>query len=343
VALRIEPIVGQFQPELWLELFVQLLVELERQLRRGVVRRRRRFGPMVRAAILGALALALLWGLLATADAAQRRNRPDPYPDVRDNAGVFDRETRRQLTDVITTVNRETRAQIAVATITLPDGESVSAAAGRLYAERGLGLRGVSNGVLVVVVPAKREAYIQVGSGLRRVLTEQVTGGILATDLLPSVRDDRFEEGALRSVRAISDVLLKRYALTPEEERVIAELGPDPATYAIIAVLGTLAGVSGLVAGANTRNKTVAALLAGVLVGIVLMLFTTLIMPLSAVIVLPVFVVLAVVGFRRDIPLFNLRRDNHGRRVTNATTWEWGGQFFDQQRRRSGYEDSDSP
>lgn len=290
---------------------------------------------MVRAAILGTLAAALVSGVLATADAAQRRTRPDPYPDVRDDAGVFDRETRRQLTEVINTVNRETRAQIAVAAIVLPDGESLSAAARRLYAERGLGLRGVSNGVLVVVAPATREAYIQVGAGLRRVLTEELTSSILSTDLLPLVRDERVEAGALRSVRAISDVLLKRYALSPEEERVIAELGPDPATYAIIAVLGTLVGVSGLVAGANTRNKTVAALLAGVLVGIVLMLFTTLIMPLSALVVVPVFVALAIVGFRRDIPLFNLRRDNRGRRVTNATTWEWGGQFFDQQRRWS--------
>ena len=298
---------------------------------------------MVRSASVGVLAVSLVWiGLSTTGDAAQRRTRPDPYPDVSDAADIFDRETRRQLTDVITTVGRETRAQMAVATVAVLDGESISAAAQRLYAERSLGLRGVSNGVLIVLAPAEREAYIQVGTGLRRVLTEDVTRTLLSTELLPLVRDERFEEGALRSARAISDILLKRYALSPEEERLVAELGPDPATYAIIAMLGILIGVSGLVAGANTRHKTVAALLAGVLVGIVLMLFTTLIMPLSAVVIVPAFVVFAVVGFRRDLPLFNLRRDTYGRRVTNARTWEWGGQFFHQQRRRTGvYGDSE--
>ena len=298
---------------------------------------------MVRAASVGTLAISLVWiGLFATGEAAQRRTRPDPYPAVSDAADVFDRETRRQLTDVINSVDRQTRAQIAVASVALSDSESLSAAARQLYAERGLGLRGVSNGVLVVVAPATRDAYIQVGAGLRRVLSEEVTSTILSTELLPAVREERFEEGTLRSVRAIGDILLERYALSPDEERIVDELGPDPATYAIIAILGILVGVSGLVAGTNTRNKTVAALVAGVLIGIVLMLFTTLIIPISAVVLVPTFVVLAIVGFRRDIPLFNLRRDNRGNRVANAATWEWGGQFFDQQRRRTRrYGDSD--
>jgi hypothetical protein len=39
-----------------------------------------------------------------------------------------------------------------------------------------------------------------------------------------------------------------------------------------------------------------------------------------------------VVGFRRNIPVFNLRRDSRGRRVVNATTWEWGARLFRQQR-----------
>ena len=291
---------------------------------------------MVRAARVSVLAASLAGiGLFASGVAAQRQTPPDPYPDVRDAAEIFDRETRRQLTEVINTVSRETRAQIAVATVGAADGESLGATARRLYAERGLGLRGISNGVMVVVAPGRREAYIQVGSGLRRVLTEEITGTILNTELLPFVRDERFEEGALRSVRAIADILLKRYTLSSEEERLLQELGPDPPTYAIVTILGLLTGVSGLIAGANTRNKTVAALLAGVLVGILLMLFTTLIMPISAVVIVPLFIVLAVVGFRRDIPLFNLRRDNRGFRVLNATNWEWGGQFFDQQRRSS--------
>ena len=194
-------------------------------------------------------------------------------------------------------------------------------------------MRGVSNGVLVVIAPATREAYIQVGSGLRRVLTEDVTRTILDTDLLPSVRDERVEEGALRSVRAISDVLLKRYTLSPEELRLIDELGPDPATYAIVALLGILIGASGLLSGVNARNKTVASILAGVLVGILLTFFTTIMLPLSALVIAPLFIVLAVVGFRRHIRVFNLRRDSRGRRVANATTWEWGARFFRQQRR----------
>ena len=332
MALGFEGRVEQFELELKLE-FVGLLVELEQQLRWRIVGRWRRVGPMVRGTSVGLVAVSLVWiGLSASEAAAQQRTRPDPYPDVSDAAGVFDRETRRQLTDVITTVNRETRAQIAVATVAASEGEPLSAAARRLYAERGLGLRGVSNGVLVVVAPATREAYIQVGSGLRRVLTEDVTRTILDTELLPSVRDERVEEGALRSVRAISDILLKRYTLSPEELRLLDELGPDPATYAIVALLGILVGASGLLAGFNARNKTVASILAGVLIGILLMFFTTIMLPLSAVVIAPLFIVLAVVGFRRNIPVFNLRRDSRGRRVANATTWEWGARFFRQQR-----------
>ena len=128
------------------------------------------------------------------------------------------------------------------------------------------------------------------------------------------------------------DVLLKRYTLSPEELRLLDELGPDPATYAIVALLGILIGACGLLSGVNARNKTVASILAGVLVGILLMFFTTVMLPLSALVMAPLFIVLAVVGFRRNIPVFNLRRDSRGRRVANATTWEWGARFFRQQR-----------
>lgn len=282
---------------------------------------------MVNRARTGALTLSLVGVTIAAGGAAAQR-RPDPYPNVIDAAEIFDRETRRQLTDIIETINRETRAQLAVATAGDLAGQPLAESARRLYMERGLGLRGVDNGALILIAPAARDVHLEVGRGLRRVLNDAVVAAIVTGEMQPLVADERFEEAAMRGARAVSDVLLARYALSPEEERRLEELGRDPGFYVVLVMLGALAGLSGLIAGVNARNKTAAAMLAGVLIGILLMLFCLVLLPLSAAALVPMFVALAVLGFRRNYATFNFRRDRHGRRVFNPTTWEVGAPVF---------------
>lgn len=283
---------------------------------------------MVKAASAGALALSLVWvGVAASGVAAQRRTRPDPYPNVIDAAEIFDRETRRQLTDVIDAIERETRAQLAVATAGDLAGQPLADRARRVYTERGLGLRGVDNGALILIAPATRDVHLEIGRGLRRVLNESVSAAIV-DEMKTLVLDERFEEAALRGARALSAILQSRYTLSPEELRILEELGPDAGFYVVIVIVGILAGASGLVAGVSARNKTAAAMLAGVSIGILLILFSVLLLPWSAAVLVPLFVVLAVVGFRRNYTAFNFRRDRRGRRVFNPSKWELGAPIF---------------
>src|SRR5262245_36363925 len=116
--------------------------------------------------VLAAIALSLASGAIVSADL------PKPTGPINDFAQVLDEATERELAALVKSVEDETTAEIAVATVTSLEGMSVEEYATRLFAEWGIGQKGKDNGVLVLVAPSERKTRIEVGYGLEPILPD---------------------------------------------------------------------------------------------------------------------------------------------------------------------------
>src|SRR5687768_6868593 len=81
--------------------------------------------------------------------------RPDGY--VNDFASILDEAAETYLERYLTTLERETSAEVVVATVTSLDGMTIEEYTNRLFADWGIGKRQNDNGVLLLVAPTDRE------------------------------------------------------------------------------------------------------------------------------------------------------------------------------------------
>src|SRR5262249_17021891 len=87
---------------------------------------------------------------------------PRPSGYVIDFAGVLDASARDELMSIARDLERQTTAEMAIATVSSLDGMSVEEYANRLFHDWGIGKKAADNGVLVLVAPSERKMRIEV-------------------------------------------------------------------------------------------------------------------------------------------------------------------------------------
>jgi hypothetical protein len=141
-------------------------------------------------------ALALL--ALATVrplDARAQAPVPAPNGPVNDFANILDDATEARLRALIEGVERDTTAEIAVATVPSLDGSAVEEVATRYFNTWGVGQKALNNGVLLLVAPNEREVRIEVGYGLEPILPDGLAGEIIRKTVLPKFKDGDYPGG----------------------------------------------------------------------------------------------------------------------------------------------------
>src|SRR5438552_1446676 len=97
---------------------------------------------------------------------------------------LISRAEKARLRELIEQIDRETTAEICV--MLLDDAEEPSEFARKYFDHLGIGKRELHNGILILVVVAKRQIEAVVGKGLREVapqaFREQVINDIMVTD-----------------------------------------------------------------------------------------------------------------------------------------------------------------
>lgn len=150
------------------------------------------------------LALALS---VAVQAAQQLRWVPNPRTTsgswVADPAGHLRPATVATLDSMISALERETTAEVAVVVIDSLDGLDPSQAALVLHRRWGVGKRERDNGLLFLWSPALRRTYISVGYGLEGVVTDSRAGAILDEHVIPHFRAGDFDAGVVAGVRAL--------------------------------------------------------------------------------------------------------------------------------------------
>ena len=215
-----------------------------------------------------ALALVLGFALaIATAVSAQL---PKPTGPVSDFAGVLGDAVERELTELLRAVESDTTAEIAVATVSLLEGQSLEEYTTRLFNAWGVGQSGKDNGVLVVVNPTSRSMRIEVGYGLEGILPDGLAGAIIRRDFEPAFKAGDYSEGILSGVRRLADVVGEQHTLSVEERQdlAVAERRPEldaaePPAWVLEGVAAALVAFGMFIAGLGVRTRATALLAFG--------------------------------------------------------------------------------
>jgi uncharacterized membrane protein YgcG len=112
------------------------------------------------------------------------------------------------------------------------DGQTVETYATNLFNAWGIGRADTNRGVLVLVAPRDRQLRIEVGTGLERVLTDDIAKGVVDGHILPAFRDKRMQQGIEAGVERIIAILSARPAAAANVDIPVERATAPPPRFA---------------------------------------------------------------------------------------------------------------
>jgi uncharacterized protein len=132
---------------------------------------------------------------------------PAPTGYVSDFAGVLSPQTKYNLENLCTQVDRQAHAQIAVVTVkTLDNDQSIEEFATALEDKWKVGPKGTDRGVLLIVSVVPRRYRIEVGYGLEGILNDAKVGDI-GRSMVPALSQNDYNTAIPIGVQQIARVI----------------------------------------------------------------------------------------------------------------------------------------
>ncbi|MBX4209173.1 TPM domain-containing protein [Candidatus Parcubacteria bacterium] len=122
-----------------------------------------------------------------------------PAGFVNDFAAILPPADRAALEAKLSAFEKETGAEIVVATVPSLGGDAIEDFAVRLFQEWGIGKKKTDNGLLLLVAPNEREARIEVGYGLEPTVTDAAASAIIRNVMIPAFKDGDYAGGIGRA------------------------------------------------------------------------------------------------------------------------------------------------
>ena len=207
---------------------------------------------------------ALLFLLLAAPVSAQ--TFPKLTGRVVDEAHLLRPEQVVDLTSKSEALEAQTGRQLVIATVPTLQGYPMEDYAYRLGRAWGIGQKGKSDGVILVVAPNERKVWIATGYGAGGFLTDAMAGVITRAAILPRFKQDPPDYGG--GIEAGADAIIKQMSLPPDEaQRNIARAeqaqkarrdssaGILPVIFWIILILFVIGAMSRRVGGRRYRAR----------------------------------------------------------------------------------------
>ena len=158
--------------------------------------------------------VALLLALLCPG-AAPAQTFPKFTNFVVDEANIIPAQAERRLDHKLAGLQRRTRHQLAIVTVSSLQGHDIADYANRLGRTWGVGRRHYDDGVLMVVAPTEHRVRIEVGYGLEATLTDPRCAEIIRDRILPYFRLQDFPGG----ITAGADAIIARLDLAAPLEK----------------------------------------------------------------------------------------------------------------------------
>lgn len=176
--------------------------------------------------LLGTVCLAVMM-LPAGSIPVSAQNFPNLTGYVNDDAGLLSQQAKAELESKLAQLEKDTTAQVFVATIKSLEGDSIEDYANRLFEQWKIGQKDKNNGVLFLVVLDDRKMRIEVGYGLEPVITDGRAGRIRDEDVLPLFKNNDYEGGIKAGVASIEKYVRDGTPPAPLEENPVKSMFGD--------------------------------------------------------------------------------------------------------------------
>jgi uncharacterized protein len=124
---------------------------------------------------------------------------------VVDMAGVLSASQKARLNRLISELERDTGAEVAVVILKRTQGATPKEYATELFNKWGVGKRDADNGVLMLVALGDRRMEIETGYGMEAIIPDAVAGEILDTAVVPRFRKGDIAGGVIAGVETIAE------------------------------------------------------------------------------------------------------------------------------------------
>ncbi|MBN1689760.1 MAG: TPM domain-containing protein [Dehalococcoidia bacterium] len=158
---------------------------------------------------------------------ASAQNFPELTGYVNDNAGLLSDQAGAELESQLAQLEKDTTAQVFVATVKSLEGDSIEDYASRLFEKWKIGQKDKDNGILFLVALDDRKMRIEVGYGLEPVITDGRAGRIRDDDVLPLFKINDYEGGIKAGVALIEKYIRDGTPPAPLEENPVKSLLGD--------------------------------------------------------------------------------------------------------------------
>ncbi len=174
------------------------------------------------------LALTFLFNILVVQALPPK---PSPARLVNDFESLLTSSQAAALENKLSEYDRTHQTQIAVVITNNLHGLEIADFSTRLGSEWGIGRAGFENGVVISIVPEKRDVFIAVGYGLEGVIPDITARRIVENEILPAFRQGNYYQGIDNAVNVLMQLAsgefpASEYAARQEEAPAGAILVP---------------------------------------------------------------------------------------------------------------------
>jgi uncharacterized membrane protein YgcG len=165
-------------------------------------------------------ALLLAWA--GTASAADIPPRPKPFTFVNDQANMLNANDAKKLENGLRKYADTYGTQVVLVTVPTLGGTSAADYARQLGTDWGVGQHDKNNGIVVLLSGKERQMSIEAGSGLRSVITPELTRRVINQEMTPAFKQGNYFAGLskglgtiMRTANPSSDPRKSQDATTP--------------------------------------------------------------------------------------------------------------------------------
>jgi uncharacterized protein len=193
----------------------------------------------MRAKGSGLIALALGLQLLALSPSARAADLPELTAPVNDFAHVIDAQSAQGIERLSRALKTASGDVVVVATVPTIEGYGdIQEYATKLFENhgKGIGEKGKSNGLLIVLALKERRARIEVGYGLEEFVTDRFAGETIRGVMIPEFRSGGYGRGLLAGTARIVGRIAKARGVELKDVQLPAdeEYGGRPANFPVI-------------------------------------------------------------------------------------------------------------
>jgi uncharacterized membrane protein YgcG len=146
-------------------------------------------------------ALLLAWA--GPASAADIPARPKPFTFVNDQANLLNANDAKKLENGLRKYADTYGTQVVLVTVPTLGGTSAAAYARQLGTDWGVGQRDKNNGIVVLLSGKERQMSIEAGSGLRSVITPELTRRVITEQMTPAFKQGNYFAGLSKGLGTI--------------------------------------------------------------------------------------------------------------------------------------------